>query len=1233
MLYHNRISSLFLIVILVFAVMPVSALSELAAQDADLLDYRDLSVYENGSSNITRSLNLPVIGKQNGSRITWASSDTCHITNEGRVIRPRYDESNAEVTLTATITNGQDIVNKEFQFTVLADTPFTDPQYMTDEEFFGKWSGEEWVVQSKLDYSIEELADVQAAVKVNDYSSAKSALLTYFQNRTPKAEITASMRNYGKANMLSNDIYSLDNGNFYQGEITIGNTVTAVTVSIPVTGISAGLVSFSVRALYNEMSEAKIASSNNLDASLRPQVELVVNGERRVYAAVKDVTIRAGNYMNNNFGSDEYLYAQTFGDFLGDETKYGIITFDFSDLQSSDVITSASLRIHAGITQQGLEEKRLIVLTEKNTTYYEDTADWYSFSGQVYSYNGLPGKNTWQKVTNNDGEYLWQVSRLNGLKNMAAEAMYSNDLWYLYQGQRIIEDLILDTGNTLASSTGTAQTGNLRGGFPRSLDCAVRNDSYGQCFDAIIRSPYATAEFCTAWLKTIWDTANFLKHYQTSEGNWRQHEMMSLFNMGIYFPEFYDNFNGAMWNEFAEDLLMDVIFLNTMNDGTYIEASGGYSIAAFSDFSLLKSKLLTIGSETDSDYNKRLRYNAYYNALLYAPDGSYIMYGDGMPATINPGTFAGVVNWFGDSELEYITTLGAQGTVPVWTSRTFPTSKTTIMRANWTKNSPYIFTNVRGGGGHGHSDDNGIIAYAYGRILLTDAGTFEYDGNDPLRQWGISSVAHNTVVINDLNQKNDGTIGSVHKFSTNGAFDYLSQSTLQTEGFEHERNITFLKSGMWIVSDRMIPEDVQAENSYKQMWHMLPEADIAIDSGNNLISNYTEGANIIISCVDAEDVSLDEGWYDRGYNQVVSNPYGYFEKKNLVGTQRFNTVLLPVQDGEEAAVDTQKIETSNDSDAMKITIQRAGETLTGYYYKSYDGLSGIFGDYTTDADMVYIEYNSDGNLRQLVLANGKYIKKSDVYLLNSEETITDISVEYGDAVANICTEKAQELGNFCLSVMPNITQYSLNGKEVEDNVVDSYVEIDTGKLQYLAHYYDEASVIVVMGQLNESRTSDLVSLILVPKEVDSMILTLSDIAYMDETTVDKDGNYRFVFQFNGNIEDYAVRLNQDGQNVTASIINCDIVGKVIDMTATTFEEEGRTYLKGQIENLYLSDLEYIVLVAFYGAQNELISCMIGNTKSTNDRYITEILEIDAPPNFTNMRIYVWNNLKDLKPLL
>ncbi|MEK3719013.1 immunoglobulin-like domain-containing protein [Paenibacillus sp. FSL H8-0034] len=76
--------------------------------------------YANGDSatSVKSSLNLPTTGA-NGTTVTWSSSDTSVVDNDGTVTRPTADTS---VTLTATISKGTSTATKTFTVTVVKAT-------------------------------------------------------------------------------------------------------------------------------------------------------------------------------------------------------------------------------------------------------------------------------------------------------------------------------------------------------------------------------------------------------------------------------------------------------------------------------------------------------------------------------------------------------------------------------------------------------------------------------------------------------------------------------------------------------------------------------------------------------------------------------------------------------------------------------------------------------------------------------------------------------------------------------------------------------------------------------------------------------------------------------------------------------------------------------------------------------------------------------------------------------
>ncbi|MBE7051759.1 MAG: hypothetical protein E7395_04230 [Ruminococcaceae bacterium] len=1013
--------------------------------EADRITYDVVARDENGSKQIKRSLNFISKGVY-GSDISWSTSDPVHITSSGRVVCPRYNEENAVVTVTATIKRGGAVATKDFEFTVIADAPFKDPEHMPDEEFFGVWDGSKWTTEPKFNYDFKDssgkkvLTDLCNIVKEigtsGDYTAAKAELLNYFQNvRSSYSTVSVSSRNTGWANLIVDDFYHQQRSSYYQGSGYLSPEWGDVKIPVSREDLTAGVnVAYSVQAWYNESSYATFGRHNDPVASHRPRLELTVNGEVKTFEAQDTIEIRGGEYHGTNFGDEEYLTVQTFGDFQGNDTRHAKVRFNLTGLRETDVVTKAVLVLYGRAEPHFAGDKRIAVLKEPDSTWTSDIAKWDDFVGYIYSMNGLPDdiKPTWEFIDGADTEYIGQVCRFYAFPAIGLEYRLTGNDYYAYKAQRIIENFISKTGAYLNdhrnydyANEGRGDNDgvlDLRGGFPRTLDAALRMQNWNQCINDIVKSPYATPDFITAMLKSQWDTYTYLTHYNTDSGNWRQFEHQSMLDGSIRVPEFAHSkdgdtaFEGMSWYDRASAVLEKMLFDSNFEDGSYVEACNGYSVDAFSGYVNYKADLLATGNDVSEEYDKLLHSMAYYQAALYTNDGQSLSYGDAGESTRPTSSFNKVIDWYDDDVLRYIISYGAKGTKPTWTSQTFPSSLVTVMRADWSKTSPYLFTNVRGGGQHGHTDYNGIILSAYNRILLTDAGKFTYDSTDPYRVYAMSTRAHNTVMINDASQRKitaadgekfENANGAVLDFTTNSSFDFLRQSSTSYAGFDHIRNITFIKPDIWIVSDRINPTDTKKQNNYKQLWHMLPGAGLEISEDNRTVrSNFETGANIIIAGADESAATKETmGYYDRGYQVVEPAPYGYFEKRNAAGTTTFDTVIAVNNEDPTASLTSEKLITNGDATAVKFNITKNGEKFVGYYRMSYDGSVGEFGNYKTDAQLSFVMENIKGEVVSVLIKDGSYVKTTDgAVVLESDKKVAEVYADLSGTNAYITTD-------------------------------------------------------------------------------------------------------------------------------------------------------------------------------------------------------------------------------------
>lgn len=995
-------------------------------EEVNDIEYAHLTDEE--PNRIRKSLNFVEVGPY-GSSVTWTSSNQNVITNAGRVIRPYFDEEDATVTVTAHIGS----YKKDFVFTVLADEDPVDPMHTSDEDFFGVWNGTTFNKTPQLDYSIEGLSKVQEAAKSGNYTLAKDELYNYFLTRNVSSPIGLSSRIPGWVDARLEGVHELSEwAAYYRGQMTVtSNDYQPVVVSLYNPG-SIGKVqckSFEIIARYNESTAAYILGTDADNPNMVPLLELTVNGAVRTYRATGAATIRAGKYFSTHYGDNKTLTAKMFGDFLGDDTYRILLSFDLSDIPANANISSAQLTVYARKSLSTAQNKQLWLIDCKNDSWNEKTVYWDNLNFALHNYNGLVGGYNWGGARASDVEYRFQAPRFMHMRHAIAEYKYTGDEKYAYLILQQIMDFISDCG---------ADTP-----YPRSLDAALRMQQWVPLMNNIITSKYLTPEFCTAFLKYMYAQFEYFPSRANVFGdNWREYEQLSVLYATIAYPELSNTKSTQKiciesWeNAFGESFLAD---------GVFAEDTGGYSGSVISMYRDFLRTCKNYNIELSDEFINYFKNATYYLSLFKGPNGEALSYGDQGRGKTSSGAYSDLADLFNDYELKFIDSYGSLGTEPSWTSYHFPVGVNTMMRSKWTKDAIYIYTNVRGGGkGHSHADDNSLIVFGNGKTLLADSGKFTYSTYDPARQYGLSTKAHNTVVINDTSQRDmwfgahpTAHNGTINRWLTNSSFDYLSQTTASYPEHAHTRNVFFIKDGFFVVSDRIVPDNMSASNNYKQYWHMMPEANLTVDSADNKIySTYTDGKNIILSTADDVNTVMEYGYFDIGDGTPVDNArVGYFEK-DVSGVATIDTVAY-VTKFPNTSVESEKLETLRPADvtAMKFTVTENGSLETYFYVINhvYDGNGEItFGDYVTDARVALVGLDSEGKVIKAVITDGSYIKKGSQIIADTKDVVTDASISViGTRIEAVTSDSNAAADNISFATARTINTAKFNGEGKE----------------------------------------------------------------------------------------------------------------------------------------------------------------------------------------------------------
>lgn len=1006
--------------------------------DFEALEYSILT--SQNPAQLTEALNLIDKGMF-GSDISWESSAPDIIGPSGRVVRPRWNEASQSVTLTATI-GGK--YKKSFEFTVAPDELLSDPYEMSDEDFFGVYANGSWSKSGVLDYGLEGMSQVGEAVKSGDYQLAKERLFSRMRTRNVKSPSSLSTRKTNWVDMLVCEVADMQSDDYYATDCAIDSGEYAqYSIYMENPNVKTSCTkSFNLIAKHNDATHVLIAGNDYPDESMRPYMVLNVNGSRRTYPAMSAATVRAGDYADSHYDDKGELKVKMFGDFLGDETYRTIMEFNFDDIEAGDTVTDGELVIYAKKSNSYSEPKELFVLRDNNAGWNEDTLTWNSLVTYVHNFNGIDGGITWENVRKSDVEYWHQSARFDGSSQLVTEYLYTEDEVYMYHLIHRMMDFVVD-----CEAVG-----------PNVLDTACRMEEWVKVFNYIVQSHHMNADMCTAIIKNMYMAMEAIKSSSSTTANWIQTEKLNAYFIASLFPEFANSreVSSAMISDFT-----DMIKKDFYGDGSYVEDTVGYNALALTSYISLKQSVINAGGTMPKEYDDILGKAAKCVLLMYGPNGEALGYGDSNPGGWRvANVYKNVSEWANDSELLFIDSFGKEGSEPQWTSAHYPDSTYTVMRSDWGTDAMYLMTNVRNGGTHNHNDDNSIIAFANGRMLLTDPGWGTYTAGES-RDYARSTYAHNSVEINGETSKTiednytitTGSQGEIHNWITNDSYDFLSQSSTGYTHIDntHRRSITFIKPDMWIVSDLMTPKDKSFANSYKQTWHMLPTANVKIEATDGKIrSDFADGAsNLVIVSADSDaQTKEDVGGYTVAYGNMTDVPFGYFEKVNATGDTTFDTVLLPYT-GTNGDANVERINLgvpSSDATAMKIVTNVSGNEQTVYYMLSYaQPQTRVFGKYQSDGVLSVVCEDETGSVGQIILTAGTMVADSsgNIVLSTGGIKVDDICVEVDGFNLNIYSSDADiDISKLKFTGTSHINNVLFNGEYKKFSVKDGVISVN-----------------------------------------------------------------------------------------------------------------------------------------------------------------------------------------------
>ena len=236
---------------------------------------------------------------------------------------------------------------------------------------------------------------------------------------------------------------------------------------------------------------------------------------------------------------------------------------------------------------------------------------------------------------------------------------------------------------------------------------------------------------------------------------------------------------------------------------------------------------------------------------------------------------------------------------------------------------------------------------------------------------------------------------------------------------------------------------------------------------------------------------------------------------------------------------------------------------------------------------------------------------------------TDVSIKANQSVATV-DGKVKDLNG-------EIAVYSNDKFYVPKSVLAlrKKPDLDTREARYLDGLTGK---VLVKGQVEEIAKTDKVTMLLVKKGAENM--SKNDIGYVAQTTLNDDGGYSFDFLFNGNIDEYELRLMLDGKVVTDSVTLAKADYLWTDTAVKVYQEDENSVSGEVLINNYagVEGLTYQIGLLFYDKDNKVIGVSVSRTNTIENGVTTFDHRAEIPAGTVNVKAVAWSDITRMIPL-
>ena len=418
----------------------------------------------------------------------------------------------------------------------------------------------------------------------------------------------------------------------------------------------------------------------------------------------------------------------------------------------------------------------------------------------------------------------------------------------------------------------------------RPLEIGIRLLRWPRQFALFIDSKHFTPAFLLEFLEAYHQNAEVLMHSFSPSGNHLIHPSSGILRAGICFPEFKD---AASWARAGVQNLNAEISRQSYPDGCHFELDPGYHIGFIESYNDAIQVAVKNG-KTDlfprECLEQLVRMTNYYLDYRY-PDGTHPCFSDARRHDdLADSELLEAVDHYCDARVAPSASTSGHPDTGFYTFRNGRSTESIILPVKATQRGMW----------HAQPDFGTFELWAYGKILMPDAGAYTYSGDEEIerqRAYFKQTARHNALTLDDRDYDNPQP--EVLEWAPDQGRLRVKHEAY--EGLTRIRSISFIDARDFVITD----EVSGPATGLLTLRNCLGSGTVSETApGEFVYRDGAAGVRISVSGPAGARIRIDKDWFSEAMHEKRERPVIRLDVPRVpgAGVQRFVTVLRPFSD-------------------------------------------------------------------------------------------------------------------------------------------------------------------------------------------------------------------------------------------------------------------------------------------------------------------------------------------------